>query len=66
MFAHVLPSNIPNSKKNTLPLVVARAVLVRLSEIANRDGAVDGRNNLRQTDVAGGLGKDVPATDTAF
>jgi hypothetical protein len=56
MVAHVVSRNIPNSKQDALSFVIARAILVRLSKIAKSDWSVNGRNNVRQSNVARGFG----------
>ena len=46
--------------------MVAGAVLVRLSEVAERDRPIDGRHDVGEPDVFWPAGQDVPATDAAF
>jgi hypothetical protein len=64
--SHVLARNVPDREKYTVSLVVTRAVLVRLSEVSQRDGSIGCRNNLRQQDVFGRSGKHVATTDTTL
>ena len=52
--AHVLAGRVPDGEQHALTLVVARAVLVRLAEVAERDRPVDRRQDLGEADVVGG------------
>jgi hypothetical protein len=56
MVSHVVSCNIPNSEQDALSLMVARAVLMGLTEVAKGDGAVYGRNNVGQANVTWGFG----------
>jgi hypothetical protein len=56
MISHMVSRNIPNSEQHTLPLMVARAVLMGLAEVAKGYGSVDGRNYVGQANVAWGFG----------
>ena len=64
--AHVLAGLVPHGDQHALALVVARPVLVRLAEVAERDRTVDGRHDLRQLDLLGVAGEDVAAADAAL
>ena len=64
--AHVISCLVPDAEQDALSLVVARAILVRLAEVAERDRTVDGRHDLGETDVGGVASEDVAAPDTAF
>jgi hypothetical protein len=46
VIAHVVSRNIPDSEQDTLSFVIARAVLMGLTEIPKGDGAVNSRNNV--------------------
>jgi len=63
---HVLAGDIPDCEQHALTLVVAGTVLVGLAEITDRDGAVNGRDDVGHLDVCRGLREDVAATDTAL
>lgn len=63
---HVLAGLLPDSQKHALALVVARTVLVRLSEVAQRDGSIDGRDDFRESDLVWRPTEDVPATYTTL
>ena len=63
MVAHVLAGPVPDGDQHALPLVVARPVLVRLTEVAERDRPVDRRDDLRQADLRRRPGEDVAAAD---
>ena len=54
------------ARQHALPLVVARAVLVGLAEIAERDRSVDRRDDLRQPDLGRRSIQDVATADTAL
>jgi len=56
----------PHRQQHALALVVARAVLVGLPEVAQGDGAVDRRHDLAEGDEARLSGEDVPAADAAL
>ena len=66
VLAHVARGQVPDGEEHALALVVARAVLMGLSEITERDGAVDGRDDLGETDLGGRSGEHVTATDAAL
>ena len=66
MVAHVVSGNIPNSEQDTLSLVVTRAVLMGLAEVAKGDGAIYGRNYVRQTNIAWSFSQYVAAANSAL
>ncbi len=41
MFSHVLSSYIPDGEQDALTFVVAGAILVWLTKVAQRDGAIN-------------------------
>jgi hypothetical protein len=51
MFAHVITSEIPDRKQNTLALVVTGAIGVGLTKITKSDGAIYGGNHLRESNL---------------
>ena len=55
---------VPDAEQDALAFVVAGAVLVGLAEIAEGDGAVNGRHDLGEPDLGWIAGEDVPASDT--
>lgn len=57
---------VPNGKQHALALVIAGAVGVRLSEVAESDRAIDGSDDLCQMDLVRGPGQDVAAPDAAL
>ena len=63
---HVLAGCVPDGQQNALSFVAAGAVLVRLSEIANRDRPVNGGDDLGQLDVFGILCENVTTTDATL
>lgn len=61
--AHVLTDVGPHGEQDALALVVARAVGVGLPEVADGDGAVDGRDDVAERDRRWVSGEHVPAAD---
>ena len=51
MAPHVFAGGVPYGQEDALTFVVARSVLVRLAEVAQGDGSVDGRDDLREVDL---------------
>jgi hypothetical protein len=49
-----------------LSFVVTRAVLVGLAEVAESDGAVYCRNDVGESNIGWGLGKNVAAADASL
>jgi len=66
VLAHVIAGLFPDRKENTLPLMVAGAILMWFTEIAECDGSIDRRNDLAQPNVLRCARKGVPATDATF
>jgi hypothetical protein len=66
MVTHMLTRDVPDGEKDAMSLVIACAVLVRLSKIAKRDWAISCRNDLRKQDVLRRSSEHVPATDAAL
>jgi hypothetical protein len=66
VLAHVISHVSPHAEKYALALVVTRAVLVGLAEVASGDRSIHGGDNLSQSYGFGGPGEDVPASDAAF
>ena len=64
--AHVVAGLVPDAEQDALAFVVAGAVLMGLAEVAECDGAVDGRHDLGESDVDGVAGEDVAAADASF
>lgn len=61
-FAHLRP----HGQQHALPLVIARAVLVRFAEIAGDDGPVNRAHNLTQGDLLGRPSQDVATPDPSL
>lgn len=66
VLAHVLARDVPDGEQHAVTLVVACAVLVRLTEVPERDWSVNSRNDLGEPDVARVAGQHVTAADTAL
>ena len=66
VLAHVTRREVPDGQEHALTLVVARAVLMGLTEITEGDGAVDGRDDLGEFDLGGRSREDIPASDAAL
>ncbi len=66
MLSHVVPCLFPDGQQNALAFVVAGAVLVRFTEIAECDRSVNGSDDLAQADVLWGTCKGVAASDASF
>ena len=66
MVAHVLADLGPDGQQDTLALVVAGAVLVRLAEVAGHDRSVDGADDLAEGDLRRWAGQHVAAADAPF
>ena len=63
---HLGAGLVPDREQHALALVVAGTVLVRLAEVAERDRAIDGRNDLGEQDLLGWPRQHVPAADAPF
>jgi RluA family pseudouridine synthase len=63
---HVLTHHVPDGQQDALALVVAGAVLVRLAEVAERDGSVHGAHDVGQADLRRRSGEDVAPTHAAL
>lgn len=66
MLAHPLTGLFPDREQDTLSLVVAGTILVRLAEVTEGDRAIDRRDDLGQADIGRRSGQDVPAAHTAL
>jgi hypothetical protein len=66
MVSHVVSCNIPNGEQDALSFVIARAILMGLAKVTKSDGAVYGRNNVRQTNIAWSFSQYVAATNAAL
>ena len=66
MLSHVFTGNVPDRQENAMAFVIARAILMRLSEVAERDWAICCGNDLRKKDLRGRSGKHVSSADTAL
>ncbi len=66
MVAHHLAGLGPHPEQDALPLVVAGPVLVRRPEVPDGDRAVDGADDLAESDRARGAGENVPPADAAL
>ena len=64
--AHVLSDVSPYCEEHALALMVAGAVLVRLTEVSDHDRTVDGAHDLTEGDLVRQPCQDVPATHTAL
>jgi hypothetical protein len=58
--------NIPNSEQDALSFMVARTILMGLAKITKGDGAIDGRYNVGETNVAWSFGQHVTAANSAL
>ena len=63
---HVLSDLGPHGQQNALALVVARPVLVGLTEVARHDGTVDGTHDLAEGDLIGQSGEHIAAPDASL
>ena len=61
--AHVLACRLPHCQEHALSLVVARAVLVRLSEISEDNWPVDSGDDLREANLIGWAAEYVSTAD---
>lgn len=66
MLAHVIAGLLPDREQDALPLVIAGTVLMRLTEISEGDGTVDGGDDLAQPDLFWRSSKGVSASDAAL
>ncbi len=66
MVAHVFSRDIPNGEQHAMSFMVTRPVLVGLTEVAERDGAVRGGDDLGEQDFVGRSRQNVTTADTAF
>ena len=66
MLAHELARFVPHGDQHALTLVVARPVAVWLTEVADRDRPVDGRDDLRQLNPGRVPRQHVTATDATL
>lgn len=66
MFAHVARRHVPDGEQHALALVVARAALVGLAEVAKSDGPVHGRDDLGQPDLVRISGEHITAAHASL
>lgn len=66
MLTHVRSGDVPDREQDAVTLVVASAVLVGLSEVAQGDRTVDCGDDLGEADIAGMSRENVPAADAAL
>lgn len=66
MSFHVFACDIPNRQQYTMPLVITRAILMRLPEVAKCDRAVDRSDDFGKANVLRRAGQNVSATDSTF
>ena len=66
MVAHMSAGLLPDREQHALTLVVAGAILMRLAEVAERDRAVDGRDDRGQSNLLGWTVEDVAAAHPAL
>ena len=66
MMPHVFTGLFPDRQQDALTLVITRSVGMRLAEVAQSDRTVDGRDDLRESDLVRRTSQGVPAPDTTF
>ena len=59
----MLSGLLPDRQQHTLALVVARSVLMGLTEVSDHDRSVDGRYHVRERDVLGSSCEGVTTAD---
>ena len=58
--AHVFARCLPDSEQHALTLVIARAVLMRLAEVAQGDRTIDGAEDFADTNLRGWASEPTP------
>jgi hypothetical protein len=66
VLAHMVAHVRPHREENTLSLVVAGAVAVRLAKVTGHDGPVDRCDNFGQGDVVSVAREHVTTSDSTF
>lgn len=66
VFPHVLGGNVPYGEQDALPFVVARAVLMRLTEVPQSDWSVHRGDDLGQVNLGCRSCENVASSDTAL
>jgi hypothetical protein len=66
VLAHVPSCQVPDGQQHTLSVVVTGSILVWLSKVAERDRSVDSGDDLRESNLIGGLSEHISASDAAF
>lgn len=66
MVSHVVAGLLPDRQEHALPFVTARTTLMRFTEVAKSDGAVDGRDDFGEPDVTRCSSQGVAPTDSTF
>jgi hypothetical protein len=64
--SHVFTGHIPDCQQNAMTFMVARAILVGLSEIAQCDWPIRCRNNFGEQDLLGRAGKHIAAANSSL
>ena len=66
MLTHVFAGNVPDREEDTVPFMVTRTVLMRLTEVAEGDRSIGCSDDVGESDLLGALGEHVAAADTAL